>query len=148
MIPCYRWSAKSYGKFDGLNLAEGISYFLGTIYPKSHVSKQYPMSTPLNYNPGRRFDSRSKWPGLIRPALDQGRCASSWAVSTAGMFALILLSDLIPFPYFSDYFATFSNSQSKTKNLDLEATFILGQRLLLGAKEYVHNQDYENIISI
>ena len=30
-----------------------------------------------------RFDTREKWAGLIQPPMDQERCASSWAFSTA-----------------------------------------------------------------
>ena len=75
-----------------MSLADGIRHFLGTHYPKAHVMKQYPMSTPHDYRPVSRFDARQKWGRLIQPAFDQGLCASSWAVSTAGVFMFAALS--------------------------------------------------------
>lgn len=82
----FRWSARTYTKFDGVSLKDGPKYFLGTIQPKEEVVRL----NPLLINPDERFDkeyfdSRDEWPNYIQPAMDQGECAASWAFSTAGM---------------------------------------------------------------
>ncbi|XP_067936308.1 tubulointerstitial nephritis antigen-like [Watersipora subatra] len=82
----YGWTARVYNKFDGVSVIDGLRYYLGTIPPKSQVKELFPVKANIEGLP-IEFDSREQWPTYIHPAMDQGRCAASWAFSTAGVTA-------------------------------------------------------------
>jgi len=88
----FSFRVKSYERFAGIKLADGLKYFLGTINPKPKVVDLHPVNVNSDDAFEANFDARQQWPGYIHPALDQGRCGSSWAFSTVGMFIFSLPS--------------------------------------------------------
>lgn len=79
-----RWTASTYVKFDGVSVREGLGYYLGTTQPRSEVVRLNPLQIDPEAEFAPYFDARDKWTeSYIHPAMDQGRCASSWAFSTA-----------------------------------------------------------------
>ena len=66
-------------------MRDGLRYYLGTIQPRDQVVRLNPVHVDLDEAFPAEFDSRTRWSNrYIHPAMDQGRCAASWAFSTAG----------------------------------------------------------------
>ena len=82
-----RWTAANISEFWGMTLDEGLQFRLGTMRPTAVVKamNEVQMDAASLQIP-TEFDARDKWPSLRDEVLDQGNCASSWAVSTACMY--------------------------------------------------------------
>ncbi|XP_059471159.1 uncharacterized peptidase C1-like protein F26E4.3 isoform X2 [Neocloeon triangulifer] len=77
------WSAANYSSFWGRALHEGKQYKLGTLEPRRTVRGLIPVKRV--YDAKRlphSFDARTKWQEEVSGVVDQGWCASSWALST------------------------------------------------------------------
>ncbi len=76
----------------GQTLEQGMQYKLGTFRPLTVVKEMSSLRSRVDHRVfPDNFDSRAKWPGLIHPIQNQGRCGASWAFSTAGTYVYQLL---------------------------------------------------------
>ncbi|XP_046385050.1 tubulointerstitial nephritis antigen-like [Ischnura elegans] len=69
-----------YSEFWGRSLADGIKLRLGTLEPDLSVQGMQKVQFYVNESVPETFDARRTW-NVISPPLDQGWCASSWALS-------------------------------------------------------------------
>ncbi|XP_026318289.1 uncharacterized peptidase C1-like protein F26E4.3 [Hyposmocoma kahamanoa] len=79
------WKAANYSEFYNKKLKDGIIYKLGTLPLSAETLRMYPIRYNKDIEYPRHFDSRTRWPGLISPIVDQAWCGSDWAVSIAGV---------------------------------------------------------------
>ncbi|KAG8237046.1 hypothetical protein J437_LFUL016112 [Ladona fulva] len=91
----------SYRAFMNRTLDYGIQLRLGTINPDNSVMGMQKMQYIINETVPLVFDGRTRWRTLSKP-LDQGWCASSWALSAATVIsdrAVIADSKVTPLYY-------------------------------------------------
>ncbi|XP_022089021.1 uncharacterized peptidase C1-like protein F26E4.3 [Acanthaster planci] len=80
------WTAGNYSEFWGMTLAEGFQFRLGTMKPTAAVKAMNEIQMDAaSLDIPEEFDARDKWPSLRDEVLNQGDCASSWALSTASV---------------------------------------------------------------
>ncbi|XP_030839089.1 tubulointerstitial nephritis antigen-like [Strongylocentrotus purpuratus] len=79
------WRASNYSFLWGLTQAEGVLYRLGTFPPGRALSEMAEVNIDTEGALPETFDARENWPGLIDEVIDQGKCGSSWAISTASV---------------------------------------------------------------
>ncbi|XP_071447893.1 tubulointerstitial nephritis antigen-like [Hetaerina americana] len=76
-----------YAEFWGRSLAEGIKLRLGTVDPDRSVHGMQKVMFHVNESVPASFDARRVWSASISRPLDQGWCASSWALSAASVIS-------------------------------------------------------------
>lgn len=72
-----------YNEFWGRTLDDGLRLRLGTVDPEDSVMGMQKVQFHINDSIPLIFDGRRTWREMSSPPLDQGWCASSWALSAA-----------------------------------------------------------------
>eukprot|EP00741_Cyanophora_paradoxa_P005715 tig00000940_g5539.t1 len=69
------WSEEQFASFNALRRDDENSIEFAGVPTKNDVLSGLP----------ENFDARERWPGAVRPVVDQGNCGSCWAISSTGV---------------------------------------------------------------